>query len=324
MWVTDNRDIHDIRYDDVLLERCGLDREKLPNIIPANSVLGTLKPQVAAEFGLPESVQVVTGSGDNHSAVIGSGAVRDFDGHCYIGTTSWISCHLPFKKTDLFHMMASFPAALPGKYLLLAQQGTGGECLKYLRDVLFADDALSFDDLSRLAESSPPGANGLVFTPWLTGALTPADDHFTRSAFFNQTLKTTRADYVRAVMEGVACNLRWLLPYTEKFVGRRFPDLRFIGGGAQSDLWCQILADVLDRQIHQVAQPRQANVRGAAFAAFLALNRIQIDDVPGLVPLQRTFTPSSSAKNVYHERLTTFIEYYRRNKGIYTKLNTRR
>ena len=83
------------------------------------------------------------GSPDIHSAAVGSGAVRDFEPHLYIGTSSWLTCHVPFKKTDLFHNMAALPSAIPGRYLLTNEQECAGVCLQYLRDnILFHQDEL--------------------------------------------------------------------------------------------------------------------------------------------------------------------------------------
>ena len=105
-------------------------------------MLGGLDPAAAAELGLLPGTPVIAGTGDLHSAAVGSGAVADFDGHLYIGTSSWISCHVPFKKTDALTNIASFPSGIPGRYLVADEHETGGACLTWLRDnVLFPDDA---------------------------------------------------------------------------------------------------------------------------------------------------------------------------------------
>ena len=96
---------------------------------------------------------------------------------------------------------------------------------------------------------------------------------------------------VRAVFEGVALNSRWLLEAVEKFAGRRLDSLAFVGGGANSDLWSQIHADVLGREIRQVADPVLANVRGAGLLTLLALGRVALDDIPAMVEVRRTYEP---------------------------------
>ena len=115
-WVTDNRRID---ADRLRRRRCsrmsGLERSKLPDLVPSATIMGPLRPEAADELGLPAGLPVATGTGDVHSAAVGSGAVADFDGHLYIGTSSWISCHVPFKKTDALRNVASIPAAIPGR-----------------------------------------------------------------------------------------------------------------------------------------------------------------------------------------------------------------
>lgn len=326
LWVADMRDPNKLVYDDGLVRLAGIDREKCADLVPPLTVLGNLTERAARELGLHTGVQVIVGTGDNHSCTIGSGAVRDFDGHVYVGTTSWLACHVPWKKIDIFHMLTTVPAAIPGRNIVMAQQGTGGECFKWLKEnILFAPNAApddAFEQMNDMAKTVPPGSDGLMFTPFLTGALTPVDDHYTRSAFVNQTLKTTRAHYCRAVMEGVCYNLRWLLPYVEKFIGCQFDALNFIGGGAQSGTWCQIMADVLDRPIRQIEDPRQANVRGAALLAAIALKYITFDEVPSMVPIQKTFTPAHENRRVYDAMFKGFIAHYGKNKGMYKRLNS--
>jgi xylulokinase len=226
--------------------------------------------------------------------------------------------------------VASLPSPLPGKYFVADEQETAGACLNWLRDnVLWPSDALgtpaapddAFERIDALAASSPPGANGVVFTPWLNGERTPVDDHTVRAGWHNLSLGSTRADQVRAVLEGVACNSRWMLGAVEKFCGRPFAGLNFIGGGAQSDLWCQIHADVLDREIRQVDHPIRANARGAALLASLALGHCTVADLSKKVKITRTFTPQPANRDTYDALYGTFTTIYRRNKAMYRKLN---
>jgi xylulokinase len=129
---------------------------------------------------------------------------------------------------------------------------------------------------------------------------------------------------VRAVMEGVAFNLRWLLPHVERFVGRRFPTLNFIGGGAQSTAWPQILADVLDRPIRCVADPRSANVRGAALLALVALNHIDLKDIASRVAILEELQPNPANRACYDRHGDAFQQAFRSNRGIFRALNAAR
>jgi xylulokinase len=334
-WVTDNRDIRHIAYDDTLISLAGLERTKLPDLVPTGSVLGGLTPQAAAELGLLSGTPVMTGMGDLHSAAVGSGAVADFDAHLYIGTSSWISCHVPFKKTDALTNIASIPSGLPGRYLIADEHETGGACLTWLRDnVLYPDDDLGptpstapdnfFSVLNDVAGSVPPGARGVLFTPWLNGERSPVDDHTIRGGFHNLSLSSTRADMVRAVLDGVALNSAWLLGAVEKFCKKRFDSLAFVGGGANSDLWSQIHADALNRTVRQVADPVLANVRGAGLLTHLALGHIALDDIPATIQVKATYTPATATAAVYADLLKEFVNLYKETKGIHKRLNGRR
>ncbi|MGB8646680.1 MAG: FGGY-family carbohydrate kinase, partial [Anaerolineae bacterium] len=196
-WVTDNRQINRIAYDPELLRLTTLDPDKLPALRGCIDILGPLKKEVAAELGLPEQVQVIVGSSDVHSAAIGSGAVRDYQANLYIGTSSWLTCHMPFKKTDLFHNQASLPSGIPGRYLLSNEQECAGACLNYLRDTLLLDpDRLVQDEqvqtvyqaFDKMAERVAPGSDRVIFTPWLYGERTPVEDNMVRGGFFNLSL----------------------------------------------------------------------------------------------------------------------------------------
>jgi xylulokinase len=333
-WVTDNRDINAVAYDDALIGLAGLERAKLPDLVPTGSILGGLAPPAAAELGLLPGTPVVAGTGDLHSAAVGSGAVADFDGHLYIGTSSWISCHVSFKKTDALTNIASFPSGIPGRYLVADEHETGGACLTWLRDnLLFPDDAFSattdppagfFGTLNEVAAGVPVGSHGVLFTPWLNGERSPVDDHTIRGGFHNISLSSTRADMVRAVLEGVALNSAWLLGAVEKYTKRPFPSLAFVGGGANSDLWAQIHADAMGRTIRQIDDPVLANVRGAGLLTLLALGRLTVADIPGTVTVRATYEPDPAAAETYDALLKEFVNLYEKTKAIHKRLNGRR
>jgi xylulokinase len=329
-WVTNIKDINNIRYDDGLIERLKIEKEKLPPLKRSIDVLGTIKPEVAEEIGLGKSVRIIMGSADHQAACIGSGAVKDYEGHIYIGTSSWVQCVIPFKKTDVFHSIASFPTAIPGKYQSVNEQDIAGGCLGFLIDnVLFFEGGIStgdipenpYKEIDRIARESPPGSNRLIFTPWLNGERTPVDDTSLRAGLHNISKTTTQKDIARAILEGVAYNTRWSFGYVEKFVKRTINPLNMVGGGAKSDLWCQIFADVLDRDIRQVKDPMSANARGAAFIASVGLGEISFDDIPALIEYENTYHPVKDNRKIYDSLFAEFITIYKNNRAMYKRLN---
>ena len=318
-WVTDNRRIDAVAYDAKLLEWTGLDRDRLPDLVPPGTLIGEVGDRAAADLGIPAGLPVVTGSGDVHSAVFGSGAVADFAAHLYIGTSSWISGHVPFKKTAPTSNVASIPAALAGRYVIADEHETAGACLTFVRDNLGL--APDFETMNTMAGRVPAGSGRVLFTPWLNGERSPVDDHTVRGGFHNLSLSTTSDQMVRAVFEGVALNSRWLLEAVEKFAGRRLDSLAFVGGGANSDLWSQIHADVLGREIRQVADPVLANVRGAGLLTLHALDRVSLDDIPAMVEVARTYEPNPAHAAEYDLLFGEFVTLYKQTKGIFKRLN---
>jgi len=330
-WVTDNRNPDAVRYHDGLVSALGLERAKLPEIVPCTRVIGTLRPEVAAALGLSPAVKVVAGAIDNTAAAIGAGAVRDFDLHLYIGTSSWMTAHVPFKKTDIASSMASIPCAVPGKYLLTALQATAGGNLTFLRDnIIYHKDELLheadvpdiFKVLDQIAARVPAGSNGVLYTPWIWGERAPVDDKTVRAGLYNLSLHNTREDIIRAFLEGIAFNTRWLLKPVEKFLGRKTQSINIVGGGAQSDVWCQVFADVMNVEIKQVADPVYANARGAAWIGAVGLGEISFGDVPGLVQFRRSYQPDGGNRAIYDERFAAFVEIYKQMKTVYRKLNS--
>lgn len=340
-WCTDNRRPGAVHWDEALTRQCALDPAKLPDLVAPATVVGPLTAQAAAELGLSGGALVVAGTGDTTAAAIGAGAVRDHDPHLYVGTSAWLSCHVPYKKTDLRTSVASLPAAVPGRYWVATVQDVAGKAIDWLIDNVLHEQRpeAALEHLNALAATSPPGARGVLFTPWLNGERTPVDDSSLRGGWLNASLATDRADLARSVFEGIAHNTRWMLEAVERFTGRaartpRAPapgggapasgglgPLRFIGGGASSPLWCQAMADILDREIRQVEAPVLANVRGACLLALVALGELTWAQIPDLVRIEQVYRPDPANRAVYDRAYRAFRDVHRRNRRLYTRLN---
>lgn len=326
-WLTDNRHLSRLSYDPGLLALAGVDAAKLAPLHQTGSVIGKVRDDVAAELGLRQGIAVVTGTPDLHSAAIGADALDDFQCHMALSTTSWISCPVDFKRTDAIRQIASVPGVLPGSYLVADNHETAGACLQWLRDqIIGAQDQVSagqrptFAELTALAQTAPAGSGGVLFTPWLAGERSPIDDRAARAGFHNLSLHANRATLVRAVLEGVAYNNRWLHEAVEHFVRRRLDPIRVIGGGAQSDLWCQIHADVMDRTIERVTDPVHANLRGAALLAGRTLGHGQRPTADN-GQVEATFRPQESRRAAYDRLYAEFPKLYKSQKAMFRRLN---
>ena len=344
-FITDIRDINDIKYYNKLMKMLKVDPNKFPTDLRwSTDVLGPIKDEIADELGLEKGVKMIMGAPDLHAATIGSGAVRNYEGHIYIGTSDWLLCHVPYKKTDIFHSIASFPSAIKGRYFVANEQEIAGGALSFLRDkILYHKDELLREEqvpdvykiFDRIVENVPAGSNNLIFTPWLIGERAPVDDHAVRGGFYNLSLEMSREHLIRAIFEGVAYNVKWLLQYVEKFIQKWkmkenpgmtkkdvvMPELNIIGGGATSNIWCQIFADVLNRTIKQVKDPIQANARGAAFIASVGLGYLTWDQIPGLIKYSNVFKPNPENRAIYDKLFGEFTNIYKIMKKTYKRLN---
>ncbi len=331
-WVTDNRHVPVTRYAPCLIRALGIDAEKLPELIHSTEVLGPLLPAVADELGLDRGTRVVAGAIDNSAVAIGACAVRDFDTHLYLGTSSWLGAHVPFKKTDIRHKVASVPCAISDRYLAFAMQSAAGANLSFLRDrILFHRDELWREEerpnvyhlLDQIAERVPPGARGLLYMPWLFGERTPVDDTFLRAGLLNLSLEHSREDVIRAFLEGVALNTRWMLEPFVRFIDRHPQSVTAVGGGAQSDVWCQILADVTGCAIRQPEDAIQANAVGAAFIGAVGIGALNFADIPALQRTHRIYEPRTGQRGLYEEKFALFRQLQRSLAPVYTKMNSR-
>ena len=156
----------------------------------------------------------------------------------------------------------------------------------YLAFALRFDGRIPSEELDRFVQ----------FLPWLIGSNAPQPNDDVRAAYVGLGLQHDRRHVMRATLEGIALNLAWLLPAVEGFVGNEFPFLRFGGGGAQSSLWAQLLADATGRSVHRLAEPRATNARGAAFLAFAALGTLQLADVPSLLQTAQVHEPDPAQR----------------------------
>src|SRR5262245_3966647 len=229
----DNRTLGVTRYDDDLVRMAGVDASKLPPLIPVDGVVGPLRSRVAEELGLPPRAVVHAGMNDSQAAAFATGAFRKGRGGVVVGTTAVLLDDIDHKANDLEHQLVSMPSPVAGKYLAWAENGIAGKAVEHvLEHIVSAADG--FAALDATLAAIPAGSRGALFLPWLNGSQAPETSGSTRGAFLNLSLDVGRHELVRALVEGTAHNLRWLLPHVETFTGKRMEALVFGGGAARS------------------------------------------------------------------------------------------
>jgi xylulokinase len=301
------------RWSEPLLKKYGIDAAKLPQIKESTEVAGYLSRDVAQELQLPEGIPVMVGAGDMASAAVGSGAIHPGETHVYVGTSSWIGAHLPGRKKDLSHYMGSICSAQPDLYLCIAEQETASGCLEWIRNNVVRE--FSHDQLNEYVSTVEPGSGGVIFTPWLFGERSPLDDPQVRSGFYNLSLEHDRGHMARAVYEGVAVNIKWALTYFQDLVEKTAPlnCIHLIGGGALSDVWCQIFADAFARPVWRMHNPLGAGARGAAAIALVGLKQFRtFSDIHHLITVDTVFKPVPEHIPIYEDILQEFQRIYKK------------
>ena len=329
MLLTNSNDLSSLAWDDELIAMAGVDRDKLPTLVPPNSLIGKINPDVAEETGLTPETVVISGVNDTQAAAIATATFRPSAGALNLGTTGQVLAHVGARKGDLAKSLVSMPSAVTGRYMVMAENGIAARSLDhFLRNVVFGRDALSdqerddpFAGIDAAVESAPPGSGGLLFLPSLTGTVSPDSDANARGAFINIGLETDRARMVRSIMEGVVFSLTGLLKAVEEFTGDSYGELRFSGGGARSDAWAQIAADVTGRPINALADPVHASNSASALLAFQTLGAASLDDIDRFCPVRATFEPRDEARALYDHLLGQFQASYAALRPVFGSLN---
>jgi xylulokinase len=329
--LTDNRRLDAADYHARLLRQSTIDREKLPDLVPLDAIVGTVRPDVAAELGLSPATQVITGLNDTQAGGVGTAAFQGEFAGVSLGSTSVMITHVPFKRTDVRHAILSMPSPVPETWFVMAENGSGagalGHFLDQLIDVGGVPDGAGAPDryarLERAVEATPPGSGGVLFLPWLGGSMAPCADGRMRGGFLNVGLATTQAQLARAVLEGVALNLRWLRRPVEKFAKRRFSHFVVYGGGAASDAWSQILADVLDAPVRQAASPQYVPALGAGLLAFQRLGLLGFDDFASRLAIRREYQPRVAHRALYDARAAQLVEAFKCTRSLFGAMNDR-
>lgn len=295
-----------------VLEAAGLDPELFPQILDSTDVVGSLTADAARATGLRTSAQVVMGGGDGPVAAVGAGIIDPSDGaYVCLGTSSWISFASAAPVLDPGRRTFTFNHVVPGRYVPTATMQAAGASAEWLHELLSPDPAsASLRDLVREAGIDDADTGGLYFLPYLLGERSPLWDPAARGAFVGLGRHHGRSHMMRAVLEGVAFNLGNCLDAFAE-LGSRVTRIDAVGGGAQSDTWLQIMADVWGIPVRRRSVVGEANSLGAAVVGAVGLE--MVDDfgiARDLSHVVAEFTPDSDHHERYLERAARFRNAY--------------
>ena len=261
-------------YSDRLIEASGLPGEIFPEILPSAEVIGTLTRQAAEELGLTTRVKVVTGGVDNSCMALGARNIKDGRIYNSQGSSSWIAVTTRVPILDEHFRPFVFTAVIPELFNSAIPVFSSGSSFRWVRDQICPDLVAQakteggdvYDLMTALAAKSPVGARGILFNPNLAGGSSIDKSINIRGAFIGLDLGHTRADIIRATMEGVAMEMRMALDDLRKKM-KVSEEMVVVGGGSRSKLWRQIYADVFGMRIIKTNIDQQAAALGAAALA---------------------------------------------------------
>jgi xylulokinase len=249
-------------WSDALIEDFGLPRKLYPPVAPCSEVIGGLTRAAAKTLGLEAGTPVVAGGEDTSSAGLAVGAVEPGQALLSLGTAGTV--YVAQDRLAVRPRLLTFLHVLESRSLLGGSMAAAGAALAWCREILGRE--FDFCALTGLAEESEPGADGVIFLPYLSGELQPINDGNARGVLFGLSLSTGRRELVRAVMEGAAFAIAHNLRLIEE-AGAPVEELRAVGGPTRSPLWCQIIADVCGRDLAVLADDAGAPLGDALLAA---------------------------------------------------------
>ena len=322
-----------------LLKMYKINPKHMPDLIDCTDLVGGLTEKAANDLGLVKGTPVFGGGGDITFVNIGAGCTRPGDTHIYVGTSGWVSTYLDYQTVDINAMIAGLLSVKHGYYNYSAELRTAGKCYEWAMDHLVLDEigvypekteitdveskyVSLYDYLSEEVSKVPPGANGVIFTPWLHGSRSPFEDSRAAGMFFNIRIENGKRDMIRAVLEGICYHLRWLLECEMKKVKTSDP-IRFVGGGALSPVTCQMLADITGRTIETVDHSQEVGAIGTALVVAAGIRGVDVLELARqLVKANHAYTPDPENREVYERNYRVFKKLYKANASNFREMNS--
>jgi xylulokinase len=291
----------------------GLDPKKVPSeILPSIEIVGRVTRKAADETGLAEGTPVVLGGGDVPCAAVGAGVVEEGTAYNYIGSASWVAVAGRAGVIDETMRPFNLCHLVPDMYVSQLATYSAGVVHAWFRDCICISERREgeregispFVLMDREAAGAPAGANGLLFLPHMRAGGAPFHDLDARGALLGLELRHTRADVLRAVIEGISFNIGLLCEALERGTRRPFDELRVIGGGAKSRIWLGILASAVAKRVVTLVASQEANCLGAAMTAYVALGRYPgfVDAADSMIGVADRVEPDPLLIPVYRER----------------------
>ena len=288
-----------------MMEICGITEDQLAKVYESYEAVGNVLPEIAKELGIPETVKVVAGAGDNAAAAVGTGTVGDGRCNISLGTSGTIFISSEKFGVDRFNALHSFDHA-DGNFHLMGCMLSAASCNKWWMDEIIGtkDYAAEQKVIEKLGE------NHVFFLPYLMGERSPHNNPNARGTFIGMTMDTTRADMTQAVLEGVAFALRDSLEVA-KSLGIHIERTKICGGGAKSPLWRKMIANIMNLKVDMIESEEGPALGGAMLAAVACGEYKNVEEAAEkLVKVVGTVEPDPELAAKYEEKYQQFKQIY--------------
>ena len=310
-------DVAHRRWSPEMLDVCGISEDQMPKLFESFQAVGTLLPDMARKLGLPETVTVAAGAGDNAAAAIGTGVIGQGGCNISLGTSGTVFISSERFGVDPHNALHAFAHA-DGGYHLMGCMLCAASCNKWLMEQIYRTDAYSAEQADISAHRL--GENHVYFLPYLMGERSPINDINARGAFIGMTMDTSRADLTQAVLEGVAFAIRDSVDVA-KALGISVPSSRLCGGGAKSPLWKTILSNVLNMELESPASEQGPGMGGAMLSMVACGEYASLRDACGkLVKISSSVRPDPVLAAKYEEKYQKFRKIYPAVKNLFPEL----
>ncbi len=298
-------DVKNRRWSKEMVDICGITEDMLPKLYESYEVVGTLKGEIARELGLPETVKVIAGAGDNAAAAVGTGTVGEGRCNISLGTSGTIFISSQKFGVDEYNALHSFAHA-DGYYHLMGCMLSAASCNKWWSEEILQtkDFAAEQENINKLGE------NTVFYLPYLMGERSPHNNPAARALFIGMSMDTTRADMTQAVLEGVAFGLRDSLEVARN-LGIHIERTKICGGGAKSPLWKRIIANVMNLKVDVIESEEGPALGGAMLAAVGCGEYPDVKTIAEkIVKVVDTIEPEEELVAKYEERYQEFRKIY--------------
>ncbi len=316
-------DLEKLEWSDRIIEASGIDKDKLPQLQPSTYMAGVVTNQASTETGLAVGTKVVIGAGDGVTANIGAGSVSEGKTYCSLGTSAWVTTTSKKPIFDPNMRTVTWAHAIPGYYAPNGTMQYAGGSFNWMKETIatseqFQDGKSVYDQINEEIEGTEPGSNGVLFLPYLLGERAPRWDSASKGSYVGIKSDTTRGELQRSVLEGVTYNLGIIYDILSEHI--EIDRLMIIGGGAKSQVWRQIIADVFQVPVEVPNYLDEAGSMGAAIIGGVGVGLYNnFDVIDRFIRIEHSQANNPKMKELYKQGKEKFNDFYYALHGVYQK-----